>query len=106
MYQLITKQLPLSTDLGDYILRPVPFGQIAFLNKVTGINWVRLMVRSILGCSTEADKVLLARLPDVDFKYQVAEMVGNDTDFFQHLQPAGELDSTQFEMGVAMHLIK
>lgn len=106
LYQLITKQLPLSTDLGDYILRPVPFGQIAFLNKVTGINWVRLMVRSILGCSTEADKVLLARLPDVDFKYQVAEMVGNDTDFFQHLQPAGELDSTQFEMGVAMHLIK
>ncbi|CAH0415769.1 carbamoyl-phosphate synthase large subunit [Periweissella fabaria] len=106
LYQLITNQLPLSTDLGEYQLRPVPFGQIAFLNKVTGINWIRLMIRNILGCQTDADKVLLARLPDVNFKHQVAEMVSNNTDFFQHLQPAGELDSTQFEMGVAMHLIK
>lgn len=106
LYQLITNKLPLSQDLGDYKLRPVPFGQIAFLNKVTGINWIRLMVRNILDCLTATDKVMLAKLPKIDFEYEIAEMIGNDTDFFQHLQPAAVLDSTQFEMGVTLHLIK
>lgn len=106
MYQLISATFPLSKDAADYQLRPVPFGSIAFLNKVTGINWLRLMVRNVLGKLTPADDKVLAALPNVKFKYEIAEMVGNDTDFFQHLQPAGTLDSTQFEMGVELNLIK
>lgn len=106
MYQLITDKLPLSQDLGDYKLRPVPFGQLAFLNKVSGVNWIRLMVRNIIDNFSDADRALMAKLPRINLAHNVAEMVGNDTDFFQHLQPAGNLDSTKFEMGVELHLIE
>lgn len=106
LYKLITDVMPLSANIDDYELRTVPFGEIAFFNKVTGINWLRLMTRNILDTLTKEDTTMLRKLPLIRLKYQIAEMISNEIDFFQHLQPAGKLDSTKFEMGVKLHLIK
>lgn len=105
LYQLVMPKLPHKSSVEGGQLRPIPYGQIAFMNKVTGINWLRIMVRDYVHCLTDADKALLAKLPEITWKYQVSELVANDTDFFQHLQPASDLDTTKFEMGVSLKIL-
>ena len=106
VYQLIWRKKGLNwvkhVDLPDFSvdswLRPMPFGQIAFLSKLLKISLIRLVVRSWKGGLTENDLgALVAHMPDLrgsDFA-----MVSDRTDFHLHLQPDAPIDSTRFEMG-------
>ncbi|MDF7626879.1 ATP-grasp domain-containing protein [Lactobacillaceae bacterium L1_55_11] len=83
----------------DSWLRPMPFGQIAFLSKATGVQWFRLVVRALLGQLGEGDYRLLAEAPACNV-FLNQRMINARTDFQLHLQPEGDLDVTRFEMGV------
>lgn len=106
LYQVVSDQLPLPSDVQPSDMRPMPYGQVAFMNKITGVNWWRLIIRMFINEMTETDKKILAQLPLIPWDYRVSELVANDTDFYQHLQPDATLDTTQFEMGVSVRIVK
>ncbi|MBS9334795.1 ATP-grasp domain-containing protein [Fructobacillus sp. M1-13] len=86
-------------DFGsDTWLRPMPYGQIAFLSKILQLSLIRLVVRSWKGGLDEDDlDALVAHMPALrgaDFA-----MVSNRTDFDLHLKPDQPVDSTRYEMG-------
>lgn len=82
----------------DSWLRPMPYGQIAFLSKLLHISLIRLVVRSWKGGLDEDDlEALVAHMPAL--KGSNFAMVSDRTDFHLHLQPDGPIDSTRFEMG-------
>ncbi|MCO0831598.1 ATP-grasp domain-containing protein [Fructobacillus sp. W13] len=106
MFQLIwrtesdgwAKRVDLPDFAVDTWLRPMPYGQIAFLSKVLGLSLVRLVIRSWRGGLKPEDlEALVAHMPQLkDGEYA---MVSDRTDFDLHLKPEGEIDSTRFEMG-------
>ncbi|MTV81158.1 carbamoyl phosphate synthase [Secundilactobacillus folii] len=75
-------------------VRPTRLTTIAFLNKVTGINWVRMLVRQALG---EIDEDLIAKL-DIDIRSdRRSQMRG--TFPFKQLQLPDQLGLTTQEVG-------
>lgn len=82
-------------------LRPMPFGQIAFLTKVTHIEWLRLTIRAALHEMTAQDLQLLADIAH-HAKSQPLALVAADVNYRLHLQPSEVIDGTRFEMGVSV----
>ena len=82
-------------------LRPMPFGQIAFLTKVTHIEWLRLTIRAALHELTAQDLLLLADIAH-HAKVQQLALVAADVNYRLHLQPSEVIDGTRFEMGVGV----
>ncbi|MFC6254502.1 carbamoyl phosphate synthase [Secundilactobacillus hailunensis] len=75
-------------------VRPTRLTTIAYLNKVTGINWVRMLVRQALG---EIDEDLIAKLA-VDIRSDRRSQV-RGTFPFKQLQLPDQLGLTTQEVG-------
>lgn len=75
-------------------VRPTRLTTIAYLNKVTGINWVRMLIRQALG---EIDENLIANLPLDIHSDRVATVQG--TFPFKQLQLPTQLGLTTQEVG-------
>lgn len=75
-------------------IRPTRLTAIAFLNKVTGINWIRMLVRQALG---EIDEALIADLPLDIRSNRIAVLRG--TFPFKQLQVPEKLGLTTQEVG-------
>ncbi|GAX05532.1 carbamoyl phosphate synthase large subunit [Secundilactobacillus pentosiphilus] len=75
-------------------VRPTRLTTIAYLNKVTGINWVRMLVRQALG---EIDEKLIAKW-DVDIHSERRSQV-RGTFPFKQLQLPDQLGLTTQEVG-------
>ncbi|MFC4760641.1 ATP-grasp domain-containing protein [Fructobacillus durionis] len=109
VYQLIWREKrtdwPAEVSLPNFAvdtwLRPMPFGEIAFLSKILQLSLIRLVVRSWKGGLDGSDlEALVAHMPALrgsDFA-----MVSDRTDFDLHLKPDSPIDSTRFEMGAKM----
>lgn len=78
-------------------IRPSRLTTIAFLNKVTGINWVRMLVRQALG---EIDESLIQKLP-LDIRSDRAALV-RGTFPFKQLQLTERLGLTTQEVGASI----
>lgn len=75
-------------------VRPSRLTTIAFLNKVTGINWVRMLIRQALG---EIDEDLISNLPIDIHSDRVAIVRG--TFPFKQLQLPSQIGLTTQEVG-------
>ncbi|MCT8390093.1 ATP-grasp domain-containing protein [Leuconostoc holzapfelii] len=82
-------------------LRPMPFGQIAFLTKAMCVEWLRLTIRAALHELTAQDRTLLANVHDWVIPEPIA-MVAADVNYRLHLQPSEVIDGTRFEIGVSV----
>ncbi|CAK8054060.1 ATP-grasp domain-containing protein [Eupransor demetentiae] len=109
LYQLIWRQpneedwqnVELPDPERDTWLRPMPYGQIAFLSKSMKIQFIRLAVRALLNelSSTDYEQLDHAVLtPEGANK----RMTTARTDYQLHLQPEGDIDTTRFELGVGI----
>lgn len=91
-------QLLYTTDQQNRVVfagvRPTRLTTIAYLNKVTGINWVRMLVRQAVG---EIDEALIATLP-VDI-YSDRRAIVRGTFPFKQLQLPEQLGLTTQEVG-------
>ncbi|GMA70593.1 carbamoyl-phosphate synthase (glutamine-hydrolyzing) [Leuconostoc litchii] len=83
----------------DTWLRPMPFGQVAFISKVMQVQWVRITVRALLGRLTEQDQKLLENVNKLTLQTDVS-LVAADVNYDLHLQPIEPIDGTRFELGV------
>lgn len=86
----------------DTWLRPMPFGQVAFLNKAMQVQWIRLTVRAMLNRLTEEDYQLLSELNTKCQTQTQIKMIDAHVDYSLHLQSQNDIDSTRFEMGVSI----
>lgn len=82
-------------------LRPMPFGQIAFLTKTMCVEWLRLTIRAALHEMTAQDLALLADI-NQQAKTQRIAMIAADVNYRLHLQPSEVIDGTRFEVGVGV----
>ncbi|MBC6498557.1 hypothetical protein H7R52_07300 [Weissella confusa] len=57
--------MPLDHEVTADDIRPMPFTHIAFLDKVTGVSWLRLIVRYMLNKQTTADEEMVDNLKDL-----------------------------------------
>lgn len=83
----------------DAWLRPVSYGQVAYLSKAMGIHFLRLIVRAMLDELTPRDWEMLQMIsknPPHVHQWMAKAM----TNYQLHLQPSGAIDTTRFEMGV------
>ncbi|MBZ1524439.1 ATP-binding protein [Leuconostoc mesenteroides] len=83
----------------DTWLRPMPFGQVAFISKVMQVQWLRMTVRSLLDRMTEQDRKLLDNVNKLTLQTDV-RLVASNIDYELHLQPTEPIDGTRFELGV------
>ncbi|MBS9335884.1 ATP-grasp domain-containing protein [Fructobacillus papyrifericola] len=107
VYQLIwrenrsdwAREVTLPDFAVDSWLRPMPYGQVAFLSKILQVSLIRLVVRSWKqgGLTNDDLEALVAHMPAL--KGSDFAMVSDRTDFDLHLRPASPIDSTRFEMG-------
>ena len=98
LYQLVVDQLPV-VNTETVTVRPMPFTHVAFLNKVTGIPWLRLMVRYMINQPTIADQAILQDLPQLAWRLPTARLRYHDADFEEHMQIHQPLDNGRFAMG-------
>jgi len=87
----------LPEGMKDVWVRPMPFGDIAFLSKLLHVSFLRLAVRSAMGELRQSDRDMLLSLRQR--LVQQVELVPTHADFQLHLQPDTKLDPTRFEMG-------
>ncbi|GAK31669.1 carbamoylphosphate synthase large subunit [Weissella oryzae SG25] len=106
MYQLIVDRLPIERTITADDIRPMPFMHLNFMEKVTGVSWIRMVVRFMIERVTEADYELLAHwldhawpMPTATLRYAKADMIG-------HLKISGELDNGPFAMGARYYALK
>jgi carbamoyl-phosphate synthase large subunit len=85
----------------DTWLRPMPFGQVAFISKVMQVQWLRMTVRSLLDRMTEQDRKLLDNVNKLTLQTDV-RLVASNIDYELHLQPTEPIDGTRFELGVGI----
>lgn len=97
-----TNNIDLSDSSRDSWLRPMPFGQIAYMTKVMQIQWIRLTIRAALHELTPQDIEILATVNQRPNR-QPLSMVAADVNYRLHLQPSEVIDGTRFEMGVGVN---
>ncbi|MDI6552863.1 ATP-grasp domain-containing protein [Leuconostoc falkenbergense] len=85
----------------DTWLRPMPFGQMAFMSKVMQVQWLRMTVRALLARMTSQDSELLTNVNKLTLQADVA-MIASDINYALHLQPTQMIDGTRFEIGVGI----
>ncbi|WP_220739045.1 carbamoyl phosphate synthase preATP-grasp domain-containing protein [Leuconostoc miyukkimchii] len=92
-----------SSDIGhNSWLRPMPFGQIAYMTKVMQIPWIRLTVRAALNELSKQDIEMLTTVNQLPIVHQLS-MVAADVNYQLHLQPSNVIDGTRFEIGVGVN---
>ncbi|SUP59544.1 Uncharacterised protein [Weissella viridescens] len=70
------------------------------MDKISHVDWLRILVRFILNTSTPDDEALLDRLPEFDWPYERAVLHYQDAEFKEHMNIQVPLDNGQFAMGV------
>ncbi|ADG41352.1 ATP-grasp domain-containing protein [Leuconostoc kimchii] len=85
----------------DTWLRPMPFGQVAYLTKAMQIQWIRLTIRAAIEEMTEEDHVILSTVNARLMTDQLG-MIASDVNYRLHLQPNKVIDGTRFEIGVSV----
>ncbi|MBM7617209.1 carbamoyl-phosphate synthase large subunit [Weissella uvarum] len=98
-YQFVCDEADLSTDVLQGRMRPMPFMQLAFLDKVSSADWIRIMIRYMVGQPTDADEVVVHATPILNWPFNHAVMRYQDTEFKEHLNIVDRLDNGQFAMG-------
>ncbi|MBZ5962004.1 carbamoyl phosphate synthase preATP-grasp domain-containing protein [Leuconostoc gasicomitatum] len=86
----------------DSWLRPMPFGQIAYMTKVMDVQWIRLTIRAALHELTDQDVTTLAMINQQPI-VQPLSMIAADVNYRLHLQPNEVIDGTRFEIGVGVN---
>ncbi|WP_099044564.1 carbamoyl phosphate synthase preATP-grasp domain-containing protein [Leuconostoc citreum] len=97
------KQIHLSTiGNGGSWLRPMPYGQIAYLTKIMQVPWIRLTIRAGLNELTTQDYELLENADSMRASERLS-MISADVNYQLHLQPTDVIDGTKFEVGVGVY---
>ncbi|MBZ5966839.1 ATP-grasp domain-containing protein [Leuconostoc gelidum subsp. gasicomitatum] len=110
VYQIIWYQNTVTwidtVDAADIVhdswLRPMPFGQIAYMTKVMDVQWIRLTIRAALHELTDQDVTTLAMINQQPI-VQPLSMIAADVNYRLHLQPNEVIDGTRFEIGVGVN---
>ncbi|MFR2312406.1 MAG: carbamoyl-phosphate synthase large subunit [Weissella confusa] len=105
LYQLVTDRLPLDHEVTADDIRPMPFTHIAFLDKVTGVSWLRLIVRYMLNKQTTADEEMVDNLKDLSWRIKTARLRYRDADFAEHMNIQQTLDNGRFAMGATYQVL-
>ncbi|CAM3836144.1 carbamoyl-phosphate synthase large subunit [Weissella cibaria] len=105
MYQLIVDRLPIDGEITAADIRPMPFTHIAFLDKVTGVSWLRLVVRYMLGTPSASDEQLVDQLMTLQWRIKTARLRYRDADFAEHLNTTQTLDNGRFAMGATYQVL-
>ncbi|GEA94754.1 carbamoyl-phosphate synthase (glutamine-hydrolyzing) [Weissella viridescens] len=100
LYQFVVPKMPAPGMKLQGEMRPMPFTHVAFLDKISHVDWLRILVRFILNTSTPDDEALLDRLPEFDWPYERAVLHYQDAEFKEHMNIQVPLDNGQFAMGV------
>ncbi|AFT81536.1 ATP-grasp domain-containing protein [Leuconostoc carnosum] len=85
----------------DSWIRPMPFGQVAYLSKAMQTQWLRLTIRAAMDDLTSRDIELLQTINERPIVYPYS-MIAADINYRLHLQPHEVIDGTRFEMGVGV----
>ena len=80
----------------------MPFTHVAFLSKVTGINWLRMVVRYMLHAQTSADEHILTHWDEQDWLMDTARLRYVDPDYAEHLNIKDVVDNGRFAMGATL----
>ncbi len=102
LYQLVTDHLPITEAVTADDIRPMPFTHVAFLSKVTGINWLRMVVRYMLHAQTSADEHILTHWDEQDWLMDTARLRYVDPDYAEHLNIKDVVDNGRFAMGATL----
>ena len=110
VYQIIWYQNTVTwidtVDAADIVhdswLRPMPFGQIAYMTKVMDVQWIRLTIRAALHELTNQDVATLEAINQQPIT-QPLSMIAADVNYRLHLQPSEVIDGTRFEIGVGVN---
>jgi len=78
---------------------PMPFTHVAFLEKITGIGFMRLSVRAMLHQLTEEDLALLTKLPNVTWQHGGGKLTYEDEEMKVHFELQHALDNGRFGLG-------
>ncbi|WP_447409129.1 carbamoyl-phosphate synthase large subunit [Weissella confusa] len=105
LYQLVTDRLPLDREVTADDIRPMPFTHIAFLDKVTGVSWLRLIVRYMLNKQTKADEEMVDNLKDLPWRIKTSRLRYRDADFAEHMNIQQTLDNGRFAMGATYQVL-
>ncbi|KAA8454149.1 ATP-grasp domain-containing protein [Weissella paramesenteroides] len=105
LYQLIINPLPSYDENPAMIVRPMPFTMVAFLDKVTGIDWLRLVIRYMLNRQTYSEQQFLAQLKSLTWRVPRAQLEYWDADFAEHMEIDEELDNGRYAIGATYHII-
>ncbi|AIG65805.1 carbamoyl-phosphate synthase large subunit [Weissella tructae] len=99
LYQAEVEDVNDCVQLEAGSILPMPFTHVAFLEKVTGIGFVRLSVRAMLGKTTVEDEALLRQLPAVNWYHKGGKLTYVDEEMNVHLQLQHALDNGRFALG-------
>ncbi|MGV0167429.1 ATP-grasp domain-containing protein [Furfurilactobacillus sp. WILCCON 0119] len=80
----------------------LPFPQLAFLNKGTGVNWVRLLVRFLLDKTTAADRQHLSQGAFHTVSTADVQMKDEPVDLTVRWHPSLPLVGPQFRLGARL----
>lgn len=107
LYQLVVDHWPFEQEVQADDLRPMPFTHLAFLNKITGVNWIRMMVRYMTDRVTSDDEVLLQNWRKQSWAITAGRLSYSNPDFAAHLKiRESQIDNGQFAMGARMNKIE
>lgn len=98
LYQFVCEAYDETSNVMQGRMRPMPFTHVAFLDKVSQHDWLRMLVRYMLNTPTEADITLLESLPNFEWAYHRATLRYQDGEFKEHLNIQKTLDNGQFAM--------
>ncbi|MFL1695540.1 carbamoyl-phosphate synthase large subunit [Weissella kandleri] len=100
LYQLMVDHWPIEGEVTADDLRPMPFTHMAFLAKITGVNWLRMMVRYMTGRQSEADTHLVEHWVDYQWSTEAGRLVYTHPDFMTHLNVhEHQIDNGRLAMG-------
>ncbi len=100
--QLSPDQL-VGTDL-DVQLRPMPFVQVALLEKVSGYAWMRMAIRYMVGQETQQDQAHLLGLKQWQWLHHRGTLKYVDDEFIEHMHIHGSFDNGRFAIGAQLIL--
>lgn len=104
LYQLVVDHWPFDQEVQASDLRPMPFTHLAFLNKITGVNWIRMMVRYMTDRVTLDDEILLRNWRTQNWVIPSGRLSYSNPDFEAHLKiRESQIDNGQFAMGAQMN---
>jgi carbamoyl-phosphate synthase large subunit len=102
---MLIKHQPSHNDEPLMVVRPMPFTMVAFLDKVTGIDWMRLVIRYMLNRQTHVEQQFLAQLKSLQWRIPKAQLTYWHADFEEHMEIDQMLDNGRYAIGATYHLI-